>query len=289
MAQITSRSNPLCVHLRKLVHSAAYRRETGEFLCDSPKLLQEAILWGADIATILYTEDIENIARINTVKMANPSQNNQNNQNFRMISVSESVMAAVSPMKTPQGIVFSCRISPQKLPEILSPSVYLLLDGLQDPGNVGTILRTADAFGCTVFLLPGCADLYHSKTIRAAMGVHFRNVTYQTTLEQAVNLFHASNFPLYATALSQNTIDLREISLKNCGIIIGSEGQGISQMALESCDGTLKIPMRATCESLNASAAASVILWEAARTQIPANTRYAGNTGTGKEGAACQR
>lgn len=284
MAQITSRSNPLCVHLRKLVHSAAYRRETGEFLCDSPKLLQEAVLWGADIAAILYTEDIENIEI--TAKMANPIQNNQN---FRMISVSESVMAAVSPMKTPQGIVFSCRISPQKLPEILSPSVYLLLDGLQDPGNVGTILRTADAFGCTVFLLPGCADLYHPKTIRAAMGVHFRNAIYQTTLEQAVNLFRASNFPLYATALSKNTIDLREISLKNCGIIIGSEGQGISQMALESCDGTLKIPMRATCESLNAAAAASVILWEAARTQIPANTRYAGNTKTGKEGTACQR
>ncbi len=174
-------------------------------------------------------------------------------------------MKAVSPMETPQGVVFSCALPRWDAPQALEPGRYLLLDGVQDPGNVGTMLRTADAFGWTVFLLPGCADLCNPKTVRAAMGVHFRSAVYRDTLDHAAALVKAAGLPLYAAALAEDTMDLRQADLRRCAVMIGSEGRGVSQAALALCDRTVKIPMSKTCESLNAAAAAAVVLWEGAR------------------------
>ena len=180
METITSKSNPLCVHLRKLASSRSYREETGEFLCDSPKLLQEAALWGAPITALLCTQGA---ALPPGLEGRVP----------RMAEVSESVMRSVSPMETPQGAVFSCRSPGCAPPERLGPGAggrlrFLVLDGVQDPGNVGTILRTADAFGARVIVLPGCADLHNPKTLRAGMGVHFRTEIYRCTLEELTAL-----------------------------------------------------------------------------------------------------
>lgn len=174
-------------------------------------------------------------------------------------------MRAVSPMETPQGVVFSCRLGDCRPPAELEPGRYLLLDGVQDPGNVGTMLRTADAFGWTVFLLPGCADLYNPKTVRSAMGVHFRRALYRDTLDHAAALARAAGLPLYAAALRQDTADVRTVDLGRCAVVIGSEGRGVSPAALALCDRTIRIPMAQTCESLNAAAAAAVVLWEGAR------------------------
>ncbi len=254
MEIITSRQNPICTHFRKLASSRAYREETGEMLCDSPKLLREAELWGQGIRTILYTEGTD----IFPFKPEDTC--------VRVIQVTESVMESVSPMKTPQGVVFSCSSMLHRPPEELEPGRYLVLDRVQDPGNVGTILRTADAFDCgPVFLLPGCADVNNPKTIRAAMGVHFRMTIYQSNLEELTALLEKAGIPLYAAALGENTADLRELDLSNAAVVIGSEGRGVSQAVLEACAGTLKIPMSERCESLNAAAAAAVILWETAR------------------------
>lgn len=255
MEMITSRTNPLCTHFRRLASSRAYREETGEFLCDSPKLLEEAALWNAAVQTVLCTEGADI---------------SQAPEGCRLVTVSESVMKTVSPMETPQGVVFSCAIPRSSPPEVLEfdqegRQRYLLLDGVQDPGNVGAMLRTADAFGWTVFLLPGCADLYNPKTLRAAMGVHFRSVIYRDTLDHAAGLIKAAGLPLYATALAEDTLDLRQTDLGRCAVMIGSEGRGVSREALALCDRTIKIPMDRTCESLNAAAAAAIVLWEGAR------------------------
>ena len=251
METITSRQNPICTHFRKLASSRAYREETGEFLCDSPKLLREADLWGATVCTVLFTAGAElpPFAGAGT----------------RLVQVSESVMRAVSPMETPQGVVFSCRMGSHEPPARLEPGRYVLLDGVQDPGNVGTILRTADAFGWTAFLLPGCADLYNPKTVRSAMGVHFRSPVWRCSLEEAAARVRGAGVPLYATALRADTADVRAVDLTACGVFIGSEGRGVSQAALEQCDRTIRIPMAERCESLNAAAAAAVLLWEGAR------------------------
>lgn len=257
METITSKSNPLCVHLRKLASSRSYREETGEFLCDSPKLLREAVLWDADIPVLLYTEGTE---------LPFPAENAAG----RAVKVSESVMRSVSPMETPQGVVFSCASMDHSPPGRLTPDAhgrmrYLVLDGVQDPGNVGTILRTADAFGARVILLPGCADIHNPKTVRAGMGVHFRTAIYRCTLEELTALLREAGLPLYGAALRDDTADVREMDLRRCAMAVGSEGRGLSAEVLAACDRTIRIPMETRCESLNAASAASVLLWEAAR------------------------
>ena len=245
--RITSRANPLCAHFRKLASSRAYRQEAGEFLCDSPKLLREACLWGAPVRTVLHTPGVP----LPDLDGADVRE------------VSESVMAAVSPMETPQGVVFTCAMAPPPPPPPPEPGRYLVLDGIQDPGNAGTILRTADAFDCrAVFLLPGCADLYSPKTLRSAMGAHFRSAQWSCTLEDAAALFRAAGVPLYAAALGPDTADVRRVDLTSAALVIGSEGRGVSPQALAACQGTVQIPMSGRCESLNAAVAAAVLLWE---------------------------
>lgn len=244
---ITSRTNPLCVHFRKLASSRAYRQEAGQFLCDSPKLLQEACLWGAPIHTVLYTHGVP-LPDLGSAQVR---------------EVSESVMASVSPMETPQGVVFTCSMTPPPLLPRLERGRYLVLDGIQDPGNVGTILRTADAFDCrAVFLLPGCADLYSPKTLRAAMGAHFRSLFFSCTLAEAAARFREADIPLYAAALGEHTSDVRRADLTSAALVVGSEGRGVSPQTLAACAGTLQIPMTARCESLNAAVAAAILLWE---------------------------
>lgn len=260
METITSRSNPLCVHFRKLASSRSYREKTGEFLCDSPKLLREAELWGAPILALLYTEGLS----VPAEKI--PAR--------RVAVVSESVMRSVSPMETPQGVVFSCKIGGNRPPERLEGNQrYLVLDGVQDPGNVGTILRTADAFGARVFLLPGCADLYNPKTVRAGMGVHFRRRVYRCTLEELTALLREAGLPLYGAAAREDAVDVREADLGRCAMAVGSEGRGLSAEVLAACDRTVRVPMDERCESLNAASAASVLLWEAFREALNKSPR----------------
>lgn len=254
MEIITSKVNSLCVHLRKLASSRSYRQETGEFLCDSPKLLREAALWGAPVQAVLYTEGTELPRELEGRDFPRTAQ------------VSESVMRSVSPMETPQGVVFSCRIP--EAPEPDGQTRFLVLDGVQDPGNVGTILRTADAFGTAVILLPGCADLWNPKTVRAGMGVHFRSPIYRCTLEELTALLRKAELPLYGAALREDTADVRETDLRRCAMAVGSEGRGLSAAVLAACDRAIRIPMDPRCESLNAASAASVLLWEAARAEI---------------------
>ena len=175
-------------------------------------------------------------------------------------------MKSISPAETPQGVLSICGMSEQMLPEKLTGKRYVVLDGVQDPGNVGTILRTADAFHADgMILVNACADLYNPKTVRATMGAVFRCPVWTCTPEELRDLLTASELPLYGAALRTDTIDAREADYTRCAIAIGSEGKGLSDALLEICDQTILIPMRAHCESLNAAIAAAVLLWEASR------------------------
>ena len=147
-------------------------------------------------------------------------------------------MASISPMESPQGALFLCRL-PEKKAYEPHPGC-LLLDGIQDPGNLGTILRTADALDIPVTLLEGCADPYSPKTVRASMGAVFRT--------QPVKADRAK--------------DLRNAGLRGMAVVIGSEGQGVRREILESADGELIIPMNPRCESLNAAVAAAIVMWQ---------------------------
>ena len=245
---ITSRQNPLMTHLRKLASSRSYRKKSGEYLCDGTKLLAEALKWGAEVKTAVFSEGVDIPPLPDGV---------------RAVRVSEELMRAVSPMETPQGALFTVRLPDTALPETLTSAHYLVLDGVQDPGNVGTILRTADAFDCDgVFLVNACADPYSPKTARATMGAVFRRDVYQCTADELCALLQKCGLPLYGTALRNDTVSLRDAELSRAAVAIGSEGRGLSAEILSKCEKTIKIPMSPRCESLNAAVAASVVLWE---------------------------
>lgn len=250
MERITSRANPLCAHIRKLNTSRGYRREQREFVCEGPKLLEEALRWGAEVTTVVAGEGRDYAA---------PS-------GVRQVAVPADLLKSLSDTETPQGVLFLCRMPELAPPDKLSGERYLVLDGVQDPGNVGTVWRTADAFGADgLILLKGCADPYGPKTVRATMGACFRLPVFEAELAALADKLGSGGIPLYATALREDTEDLREQELRRCAVVIGSEGRGVSEETLARCQKTLKIPMRDRCESLNAAVAASVVLWEMAR------------------------
>ena len=136
---ITSRQNPLMTHLRKLASSRSYRKKSGEYLCDGTKLLDEALKWGAPVQTAVFSDGVEIPTLPDTV---------------RAVCVSGDLMRSVSPMETPQGALFTVALPEMKLPETLAGKHYLVLDGVQDPGNVGTILSTENNIDYHL-----CADL----------------------------------------------------------------------------------------------------------------------------------
>ncbi len=248
---ITGRSNPLMTHIRKLASSRAYRRECGEYIGDGTKLLEEAVKWDAPITTVVHTKGVS----LPSLK-----------DNVRVVEVPEDLMRSISPMEAPQGALFVAKLPEEALPALLEGKRYLALEGVQDPGNVGTILRTADAYEADgVILLSGCADLYNPKTVRSAMGALFRMKAWSGTLEQLSAVLKEARLPLMGAALREDTVDAREADLSRGVILIGSEGRGLSEAALSACDKTIRIPMSARCESLNAAIAAATLLWEGYR------------------------
>lgn len=252
MERITSRTNPLCAHVRKLNSSASYRRQQGEFVGEGPKLFDEARKWGAKISTVICAEQVD----VDCPEGA------------RFVEMPADVLKSLADTESPQGLIFICQMPDIELPEQLDGSQYLVLDGVQDPGNVGTIWRTADGFSCDGLLLVGaCADPFSPKVVRSTMGACFRLPVWRATWDQLAQKLSQADIPVYATALRDDTEDLRRENLSRGAVVIGSEGRGVSEETLSQCKGTLKIPMATTCESLNAAVAATVVLWEMWRGQ----------------------
>ena len=242
--RISSRKNPLLQQVKKLVSSRKEREKAGLFVADGTKLLEEAVKYEKGLDTVILSDGVE-------VQVPD---------HVRVIRVPEDVMASISPMEAPQGALFLCRL-PEKTAFVPKPGM-LLLDGIQDPGNVGTILRTADALEIPVALLEGCADPYSHKVVRATMGAAFRSPVIQTTWEEARAACAAAGIPVAVTALSDRAEDIRQADLKKMAVVIGSEGRGVRKEVLDNADAELIIPMNPRCESLNAAIAAAIVMWQ---------------------------
>ena len=242
--RITSRKNPLLQQVKKLLSSRKTREEAGLFAADGTKLLAEAIRYYPGLDTVILSDGVE---------MELPA-------GVRLVRVPGDVMESISPMASPQGALFLCRL-PEKKQFTPKPGM-LLLDGIQDPGNLGTMLRTADALDIPVALLEGCADPYSHKVVRASMGAVFRTHVVQTSWEEVKTACRASGIPIGVTALSDRARDIRQADVKQMAVVIGSEGQGVRREILEKADAELIIPMNPHCESLNAAVAATIVMWQ---------------------------
>ena len=226
MEQIRSRKNQYILHLRALARDKDVRRDAGEYVCDGEKLLREALQFGAEVTSVLWRD-----------AAAFPLPDGA-----AQYTADAELVAYASPLMHSPGPVFTVRLPEMRLPQPLRH--VIVLEGVQDPGNVGTVIRTANALGMDAVVLTGaCADLYSPKTVRAAMGALFR----QPVLTDAAQ-------------------DLRRVPLSPAAVAIGSEGRGLSAQLLAQCDGQIIIPMQPGAESLNAAVAAAVVMWEIART-----------------------
>ena len=245
--RISSRKNPLLQQVKKLLSSRAERRKQGLFVADGTKLLEEAVKYWPGLQTVILTDGVE---------IQVPGH-------VRVVRVPEDVMASVSPMEAPQGALFLGKLPEQQ--EFVPKKGMLILDGVQDPGNIGTILRTADAMDVPVVLLEGCADPWSWKVIRSTMGAAFRTPVVQATWEEVLTKCREVGIPIGVTALSDRAVDIRTARLSDMALVIGSEGRGVRKEVLENADHELIIPMNPHCESLNAAIAAAIVMWEIRR------------------------
>ena len=253
MERITSRRNPLITRLRRLGTDKKARRAEGLFLCEGDKLVGEALRWGAQVELLAAAEGTPAPAGL-------PAHT-------RVVELPAELLAYVSTVDTPQNMLALCCTPALTPPEALSPGRYLVLDGVQDPGNVGTIWRTADAAGLGGLLLgANCADPYNPKVQRAAMGSGFRLPAIPADpLCEALAFLRARGWTVVASALDGADFYQRPEVGERFVLVIGSEAHGISDAVRAQADALVKLPMRGRAESLNAAVAAGIMMYEMTR------------------------
>lgn len=233
---ITSKSNPIIKAVSALADKK-YRKLSNQYIVEGVKPVKECIEAGCLIDRIICVEGLEESFEGATV-------------------VSESVFKSISTEKTPQGVLAVVKIPQNRLK---SPQKScLLLDCLQDPGNLGTVIRTANAAGYDEIYLINCTDPYSPKAVRASMSGIFFVKVYQGTREEVLNTLEG--VPLICADMSGENIFEFNAPETFC-LCIGNEGSGISNEIKERASYTVKIPMRSTCESLNAAVSAGIAMY----------------------------
>lgn len=258
---ITSKDNDIVKHIRKLKEKK-YREESGEFIIEGIKLIEEAINEKAKIDKIIICDDcnlegaIYNELKYEIAKLD-------------CIYVSEKIFNLISDVKTPQGIMAVIKKEDKKQEIKYDEDITLILDNIQDPGNMGTILRTADSLNLKqVIISKGSSDIYSPKVVRSTMGAIFRiNIIESDDLLKTVKELKKHKINIVVTSLDTNN-SIYDINYHKCAIVIGNEANGVSKEIQEIADKKVKIPMLGKTESLNASVATAVILYEAMRNKL---------------------
>lgn len=252
---ISSRENPTVKLCRRLRSSARERREEGLFLAEGVRLCREALSAFPGAGTLLATrEALEKNPWLEEAPAA------------RLLRITPEVAGAVSDTAAPQGVFYLCPLPEERDLPLEPRGRYLLLDGLQDPGNLGTIIRGAEAFGITGLVLSReCPDCFSPKVLRSTMGSVFRQPIRRCgDLAAEVHRMREAGIRTYAAALDPGGVGAR--ALEDCpeglAVVVGNEGNGVSPRVLAACGAAVYIPMAPGIESLNAAAAATVLMWE---------------------------
>lgn len=244
MEKICSRKHWFVRHLRLLGSEREYREEQGQFVCDGEKMLREALSFGGEVVGVLWRGEHGEMSGCGEQFFAD-----------------EDIFEYASPLKNSPGPVFAVRMPQQSRRAVKNA---IVLENVQDPGNVGTVLRTASALEIDAVILTGaCAELYNPKTVRATMGAIFRQYAVETG--DLAGFLSRNGLLLYGAALSDRAVDIRSVDLKNAAVAIGNEGRGLTKELLDMCRGQIIIPMSPDSESLNAGIAAGIVMWEMVR------------------------
>lgn len=240
---IRSKSNQLIKETKKLLQKK-YRKRS--YLIEGWHLLEEAQKAGAQIEQIFVTEEgLGRLGHSDLVKLVSPE-----------------VLAELSDSVTPQGVVAQIAMPQQELPQQLTGK-YLVLEDVQDPGNVGTMIRTADAAGYDgVFVSDKTADIYNLKVLRSMQGSHLNLPIFRVHIADLLQLLQAHQVPVFASTLSQASVDYKQVTPPpTFALVMGNEGQGISDLMADAADQLVHISMPGQAESLNVAVAAGILLF----------------------------
>ena len=255
---ITSVHNPRIQAIRKLQKQAKERREKQAFVIEGVRLAEEALQAAWDAQLVLFTDPLDERAKAVLDGFAA--------RGVPVEQVTEAVMKAVSETETPQGILVILRL--QSLPIPVNPDFVLILDGVRDPGNLGTVLRTAAAAGAqAVLLASGCADAFAPKVVRAGMGAHFWLPIHQPGWDGIKHILKdtGSNLQVYL-ADSAAGIPYTQVDFHSpVALILGGEAGGAGLESVSLADHKVHIPMPGGSESLNVAIAASILIFEVVR------------------------
>ena len=243
MTIITSKANSVVKNAKKL-HQKKYRKSA--YLIEGWHLFEEAVQTGVTIEKIFALENYRD-------QLAAFPQT---------VWVSEDILLDLADSQTPQGIV--AVVQKEEVGQVdFSQGKFLFLEDVQDPGNVGTIIRTADAAGFTgVIVSDKSADIYSLKTLRSMQGSHFHLPIYRMSSQRLLEEAKEVAIPVLATTLSKDSVDYRELPpIENFVLVMGNEGQGISPLMAESADQLVHISMKGQAESLNVAVAAGILIF----------------------------
>lgn len=260
--KISSKEHDIIKRINKLNNFSKYRKKELEFVIEGLRLCFDAISSGIKPIAMLYTESAlkKNSSIINEFK----------NRSIKSYCISDEISGYLAQTKNPQGIFFICNLldKPICFDTIDNKDNVLLLENLQDPSNLGTILRTAEALGIQkVAMTKSCCDLYNPKVVRGSMGAIFRlEFSIIDSVGEYINKLSELGFKSYATVPDKEALDITKVCFsEKTLILIGNEGNGLSEKTISSCDYKITIPMLGLAESLNAATAASIVLWEVMR------------------------
>lgn len=261
MQIISSKDNELIKHIRKLKEKK-YRDLNREYVIEGIKLIKEAIEEKAEIEQIIVCDnclDTEVIPKDIMYEVAK----------YECIYVTEKVFISISDVSTPQGILAVVQRKGRGAQIDYTQDIIVVLDDIQDPGNLGTILRTVDSVGLNqIIVSKGTADCYNPKVIRSTMGAIFRvNIIESDNLEKTLEEIQEKDFKVVVTSL-QTKKSLYDMEFNKKAIVIGNEANGVEKRIQNMADEKIKIPMLGKTESLNASIATGVVLYEYVRQKI---------------------
>ena len=256
MIKVTSKDNNSLKEYRKLCGSRKYRIQSGKFVLEGVRLICDYAKSGGAITDLMVTEQ-------GLERMGGELPKAQ-----RTLLITDQLAASIAQTDTPQGIFAVCegRLCKEGLPANTEKGA-LMLCSLQDPGNIGTILRSAEAFGLSaVIMTADCPDAASPKVLRASMGAAARLDIYVVTdAETAVKELREDGKTVYAAALGSKSVAVNTVSLNGAIVAIGNEGSGLSDSVADACDKRVILPISEHSESLNAAMAATVFAWELCR------------------------
>ena len=257
MLVITSKDNEKIKEIKKIQNNKKFREEKKVYIIEGTKMIEEAIIEKAEIQTIVICEDCIKQGTISDSLLLEIAK-------FECIYVDDKIFNLITEVVHPQGILAIIK-QPNNANINYNEEMIIILDNIQDPGNLGTIIRTADAAGLSqVLVTKNSVDVYNPKVIRSTMGAIFRiNIIEIDNIQDLKN----NGFTVVSTSLQGNK-SIYDIEYKKSAIIIGNEANGVSKELLDASDIKAKIPMKGKAESLNASVAASIVMYEYVRQNL---------------------